>query len=80
LDGGYPDGLSGTAIPIEARIVAAADAFSAMTVDRVYSKARRPAGAAVELPGSAGAHLDPSVVEALLSVLSRDAGEDLRVA
>ena len=33
---GYPDGLAGDEIPIEARIVAAADTFSAMTEDRVY--------------------------------------------
>ncbi len=77
---GYPDGLAGTAIPIEARIVAAADAFSAMTVDRVYSKARTPAGAAIELRRSAGAHLDPAVVEALLAVLGLGAAEDARVA
>jgi HD-GYP domain-containing protein (c-di-GMP phosphodiesterase class II) len=77
---GYPDGLAGTAIPIEARIVAAADAFSAMTVDRVYSKARSPAGAAIELRRSAGAHLDPAVVEALLEVLGLGATEDARVA
>ena len=77
---GYPDGLAGTAIPIEARIVAAADAFSAMTVDRVYSKARTPAGAAIELRRSAGAHLDPAVVEALLAVLGLGATEDARVA
>ena len=77
---GYPDGLAGTAIPIEARIVAAADAYSAMTVDRVYSKARTPAGAAIELRRSAGAHLDPAVVEALLAVLGLGATEDARVA
>ena len=77
---GYPDGLAGTAIPIEARIVAAADAFSAMTVDRVYSTARTPAGAAVELRRSAGAHLDPAVVEALLHVLGLSDTEDARVA
>jgi diguanylate cyclase (GGDEF)-like protein len=77
---GYPDGLAGTAIPIEARIVAAADAFSAMTVDRVYSKARSPAGAAIELRRSAGTHLDPAVVEALLAVLGLSAEEDARAA
>ena len=77
---GYPDGLAGTAIPIEARIVAAADAFSAMTVDRVYSKARTPAEAAVELRRSSGAHLDPAVVEALLEVLGLSDAEDARVA
>jgi diguanylate cyclase (GGDEF)-like protein len=73
---GYPDGLAGPAIPIEARIVAAADAFSAMTVDRVYSTARTPAGAAIELRRSAGTHLDPAVVEALLAVLGLGAAED----
>ena len=78
--GGYPDGLAGTAIPIEARIVAAADAFSAMTVDRVYSQARTPDGAAIELRRSAGAHLDPAVVEALLAVLGLSEVEDARVA
>ena len=78
--GGYPDGLAGTAIPIEARIVAAADAFSAMTVDRVYSEARSPASAAIELRRSAGAHLDPAVVEALLEVLGLGAAEDARAA
>ncbi len=78
--GGYPDGLAGGAIPIEARIVAAADAFSAMTVDRVYSKARSPAGAAAELRRSAGEHLDPAVVEALLAVLGLGAMLDAHAA
>jgi diguanylate cyclase (GGDEF)-like protein/putative nucleotidyltransferase with HDIG domain len=78
--GGYPDDLSGTAIPIEARIVAAADAFSAMTANRIYSEARSPEGAAIELRRSAGAHLDPAVVEALLAVLGLSAVEDARVA
>ncbi|HEY1478829.1 MAG TPA: diguanylate cyclase [Gaiellales bacterium] len=77
---GYPDGLAGPAIPIEARIVAAADAFSAMTVNRVYSQARSAADAAIELRRSAGAHLDPVVVEALLTVLGLAAAEDARVA
>jgi diguanylate cyclase (GGDEF)-like protein len=78
--GGYPDGLSGTAIPIEARVVAAAAAFSAMTVDRVHSLARTPEGAAIELRRSAGSHLDPAVVEALLAVLGLGAVEDARAA
>ena len=38
---GYPDGLAGESIPIEARIVAAADAYSAMTSDRAYRRALR---------------------------------------
>ena len=57
--GGYPDGLAGTAIPIEARVVAAVDAWSAMTSDRVYRAALDPATAALELRRVAGAHLGP---------------------
>jgi diguanylate cyclase (GGDEF)-like protein len=66
---GYPDNLAGQAIPIEARIIAAADAYAAMTAERPYSAARTPQQAAAELRRSAGSHLDPTVVEALLTVL-----------
>jgi diguanylate cyclase (GGDEF)-like protein len=78
--GGYPDGLSGAAIPIEARIVAAADAYSAMTATRVYSASRSPEDAVAELRRSAGSHLDPAVVAALLDVLGVGARPALRVA
>jgi len=70
--GGYPDDLAGTAIPIEARIIAAADAYAAMTATRPYSPARTPGEAAAELRRSAGSHLDPAVVDALLAVLGLD--------
>ncbi len=66
---GYPDGLTGPAIPIEARIVAAADAYVAITSDRVYSPASPPLEAAAELRRSSGTHLDQDVVAALLDVL-----------
>ncbi|HEU0192788.1 MAG TPA: diguanylate cyclase [Gaiellales bacterium] len=66
---GYPDGLSGTRIPIEARVVAAADAYAAMTTDRAYSAAQTPGEAALELRAQAGSHLDPAVVDALLAAL-----------
>ena len=77
---GYPDRLAGAAIPIEARIVAAADAYAAMTHDRVYSAARTPAEAGAELRRSAGSHLDPGVVDALLEVLGLGELPALRVA
>jgi diguanylate cyclase (GGDEF)-like protein len=67
--GGYPDDLAGPAIPIEARIIAAADAYAAMTATRPYSAPRTPQEAAAELRRSAGSHLDPAVVDALLTVL-----------
>jgi diguanylate cyclase (GGDEF)-like protein/putative nucleotidyltransferase with HDIG domain len=66
---GYPDDLFGQGIPVEARIIAATDAYAAMTADRPYSAARTPQQAAAELRRSAGSHLDPAVVAALLDVL-----------
>jgi HD-GYP domain-containing protein (c-di-GMP phosphodiesterase class II) len=68
---GYPDGLAGEDIPLAARIVCACDAWSAMTTDRSYRKARPAAEAAAELRASSGTHFDPRVVDALLFV--RDA-------
>jgi len=66
---GYPDALVGTEIPLVARIVCACDAWSAMTTDRSYRKARSEAEAAAELRGCAAAHFDPRVVETLVAVL-----------
>ncbi len=70
---GYPDGLVGTAIPIEARIVAAADAFSAITSDRVYQRGCGRRDALFELRAGAGTQFDPDVVEAIEVVLSDSA-------
>ena len=77
---GYPDGLAGNAIPIEARIVAAADAYAAITGERVYSPARSPEDAAAELRRSAGTHFDPVVVDALLDVLELAGDADVQAA
>ena len=66
---GYPDGLAGDQIPLEARIVAAADAYSAMTTDRSYQRALPPADALAELVRCAGTHFDPDVVRALIDLL-----------
>ena len=68
---GYPDGLAGDEIPIEARIVGAVDAYSAMTSERPYQRPRSRTDALAELRRSAGTHLDPRVVEALITVLTR---------
>jgi putative nucleotidyltransferase with HDIG domain len=59
---GYPDGLRGEAIPIEARIMAVADAFDAMTSDRPYRRALSEQAALDELRRHAGTHFDPRVV------------------
>jgi diguanylate cyclase (GGDEF)-like protein/putative nucleotidyltransferase with HDIG domain len=68
---GYPDGLAGDEIPIEARIIGAVDAYSAMTSDRPYQRPRSQTDALEELRRSAGTHLDPLVVDALIAVLTR---------
>lgn len=59
---GYPDGLRGEEIPIEARILAVADAFDAMTTDRPYRASLPEEEALLELRRGAGTQFDPRVV------------------
>ncbi len=76
--GGYPDGVAGDAIPIEARICCACDAFSAMTTDRSY-RAALPLGTAIaELRANAGTQFDPDVVDALVAEVAETRGPALR--
>ena len=68
---GYPRGLGADEIPLEARILAVADAYEAMTSERVY---RKPLGAKVaqrELRRRAGTQFDAEVVDALMRALER---------
>jgi HD-GYP domain-containing protein (c-di-GMP phosphodiesterase class II) len=67
---GYPDGLAGEEIPIEARIVACCDAFSAMTTTRSYRKAMPVEAALAEVRACAGTQFDPRVAESLAAVSS----------
>ena len=69
---GYPDGLAGDAIPVEARIIAAAEAYAAMTAGRVYERSRSQEDAVKELRFRAGTQFDPAVVDALCHVLARE--------
>jgi HD-GYP domain-containing protein (c-di-GMP phosphodiesterase class II) len=69
---GYPDRLTGEAIPLAARIIAACDAYSAMTSDRPYRAARRPEEAVAELRRCAGQQFDAQVVELLCAVLAEE--------
>lgn len=66
---GYPDGLVAEEIPLVARIVRACDAFSAMTTDRSYRKARPAEEAVAELRRCSGTDFDPVVVEALAAAV-----------
>ena len=70
IDGsGYPLGLKGDEIPLEARILAVADAWEAMTADRVYSSALCEEAAREELIAGSGTQFDGAVVEAFLRAL-----------
>lgn len=68
---GYPSGLAGDAIPVEARILAVADAFDAMISDRPYRKGLGEDEAVRRLVAAAGTQFDPAVVRACLEVLGK---------
>lgn len=66
---GYPSGLLGSEIPLEAAIVGLADAWDAMTTERPYSRARTSEEAADEIRRARGTQFAPSVVDAFLATL-----------
>jgi putative nucleotidyltransferase with HDIG domain len=66
---GYPDGLNGEAIPLGARILAVCDAYSAITDDRPYKKARPHEEAVAELHRCEGAQFDLRVVAAFCQIV-----------
>jgi putative nucleotidyltransferase with HDIG domain len=68
---GYPDGLAGEQIPLEARVIACCDSWNAMRTDRIYRKALPLEVALDELTGNAGSQFDPALVEALLPIIER---------
>jgi HD-GYP domain-containing protein (c-di-GMP phosphodiesterase class II) len=75
---GYPRAISGTQIPVEARILAVADAYEAMTADRVYRPALGDEAARAELEAGAGTQFDPVVVSAFLRALDASRARRLR--
>ncbi|MEH8016875.1 two-component system response regulator [Rheinheimera muenzenbergensis] len=68
---GYPQGLTGTAIPLSARIVALADVFDALTSERPYKKAWPEQEAVNLLQEQAGRHFDPELVPLFIACLPR---------
>jgi hypothetical protein len=69
---GYPDGLAGAEIPLEARIIATADVFDALTSVRSYRDAWPVSKALDVIQSDAGRGLDPTCVAALRQVLVRE--------
>jgi len=77
VDGkGYPDGVSGADFCLDARIIAVADAYEAMTSDRSYRPGMDVAEAIRRLRAGAGTQFDPDVVEALVRVLANPAAQE----
>jgi len=68
---GYPDRLSGADIPVEAAIIAIADAWDAMTTDRPYAVALDVDDAMLQIHAGRGKQFNPAVVDAFLSVARR---------
>ena len=69
---GYPRGLSGEEIPIEARLICVVDAYDAITNYRSYGKILTHREAIAEIEAGAGSQFDLSVVEAVETVLAKD--------
>ncbi len=70
--GGYPDGLAGEQIPLEARIISCCDTWNAMRTDRPYRQALSYEVSAAELLSVAGTQLDPDIVGALLEIVASE--------
>jgi len=69
--GGYPDGLTAEEIPMQARIVAIADTFDAMTTNRPYQKAMELNYVVEKIKSFAGTRFDPRVVDAFVNAVKR---------
>jgi putative nucleotidyltransferase with HDIG domain len=69
---GYPNGLAGEAIPLEARILSVADASDAMSSNRPYRKKYERHEVLEELRKNAGTQFDPTIVKVFLSILAAE--------
>jgi putative nucleotidyltransferase with HDIG domain len=72
--GGYPDGLAGEAIPLEARIITCCDSWSAMRTDRPYRDAMSYEAATEQMIVNTGSQFDPAIVGAMLRVVAATEG------
>jgi HD-GYP domain-containing protein (c-di-GMP phosphodiesterase class II) len=77
---GYPDRLAGAAIPLGSRIIFVADAFDAMSSDRVYQRPLAHAEAIAELQRCAGAQFDPAVVAVFVETIASELADETVLA
>ena len=76
---GYPSGLQGDNIPLEARILAVADAYDAMTSLRPYRERLLPKAALAELRCCAGTQFDPELVEVFYKLMEPALSKELEI-
>ena len=69
---GYPDGLAGTDIPEEARIICVADCYDAMTSNRSYSNVREQAAVRAEILRCKGSQFDPDIADIMVAMIDDD--------
>ena len=69
---GYPDGLSGESIPLEARIIGVADAYDAMTSNRAYSSVRPQEQVRAEIVRCKGSQFDPAIADVMVGIMDDD--------
>jgi diguanylate cyclase (GGDEF)-like protein/putative nucleotidyltransferase with HDIG domain len=77
---GYPDGLKGDDIPMEARILAIADAFATLTSERTYAETLTYENALEEIKRCAGKQFDPYLVEQFISIYEKNISKSRRKA
>ena len=70
--GGYPDGIAGNEIPEEARIIAVADSYDAMTSNRSYRKYMTQDAVRSEIENNIGTQFDPDAARCMLSIIDED--------
>ena len=75
---GYPDGLKGDAIPEEARIVAVADAYDAMTSNRSYRQALPQGVVRAEIERGIGNQFDPKFAQIMIDMIDDDKDYNMR--
>ena len=76
--GGYPDGLAGEQIPIEARIIAVADAYDAMTSRRSYREIMPQKEVRSEIENGIGTQFDPQFAKVMLQMMDEDPNYTMR--
>lgn len=75
---GYPDGLAGEEIPMEARIIAVADAYDAMTSKRSYRDVMSQERVRSEIANGAGSQFDPRFAEVMIQMIDEDKDYSMR--